>query len=190
MPVVRSASLHTIEDASHVFEQVGSLDYYTLKKARTIHGMCVGNKYNRATVEMFASWNPGTLIIEGGNDMTTNNQRTITLVTIPQEVADAIKSCRKSFASNATIIEYTNTRYTSERLVALRTIPMDTLLSALVNGYVVEKSAEELAHDAIRTRYLYLKHNADNGNNYAKDANSETVRTLDTLDIKIEGVNA
>lgn len=75
--------------------------------------------------------------------------------------------------------------------ITMQTIPFDTLLSALVNGYVVEKSAEELereAHDKIRMSY---EHRSWPTANIADQAYMEGVEvTLNTLGIKIEGVNA
>lgn len=118
----------------------------------------------------------------------SSNNCIITLPTIPRQVADAIESCREQGANNATILEYRSIRYTSERLVALRTIPFDTLMSALVNGYTVEKSAEELAHERIRHRYEMTKRHADD--QYLHGCLNGIDFALNTLGIKIEGVNA
>jgi predicted sugar kinase len=193
MNVVKSASKSDIESASNVFESAGA-GMYTLIKSRNVYGMYVGRTYDRTTAVAFASLNKGTLIIEGGYDMSTEssvNQRTITLVTIPQEVSDAIEWARITDGDSAGIIRRIESPYYSGyHTDALRSIPFETLLSAIVNGYLIEKSAEELAHDAIRTRYLYLKHNAESGNIYAREAYTEMVRTLNTLGIKITEVNA
>lgn len=114
----------------------------------------------------------------------------ITLPTIPREVAEAIETARKQGVCNATIIDVRNDDHNIMDVSRgdLRLIPFDTLLSALVNGYTVEKSAEELAHDKIRRVFerrsfpvALLPDRAYIGG----------IRfTLDTLGIKIEGVNA
>lgn len=110
------------------------------------------------------------------------NQRTVTLPTIPKEVADAIENFRKSNFADESIIAVAGISET------LRLIPTATLLSALVNGYVVEKSAEELvreAYDNIRKEYVYRPHSW-----YYDGRADGIVFTLHTLGIKIEGVNA
>lgn len=120
------------------------------------------------------------------------NQRTVTLPTIPKEVADAIEYYRKGGAGNAQVIEYASIRYTSKEAKALRSVSVDTIMSALVNGYVVEKSAEELAHDKIRSSFIH--HETGGGEDVTEDICYGYMRgvleTLNTLDIKIEGVNA
>jgi len=195
MNVVKSASSSDIESARYVFKRTG-YDEYLVIKSRDVNCVhAIGATYSRIAAEAFAKKHNGTLIIEGGNDMkpeSTVNQRTITLQTIPQEVADAIEWARKRDGDTDGIVRHAvdTFNYVGPQTEVLRSIPFETLLSALVNGYVIEKSAEELAHDAIRTRYLYLKHNADNGGTYAREAASETIKTLNILGIKIEGVNA
>lgn len=117
-----------------------------------------------------------------------DNQVTVTLPTIPKEVADAIEHYRKGGATNAQVIEYASIRYTSNEAKALRSVSVDTIMSALVNGYVVEKSAEELereAHDDIRHAYRL-----PTGTEAAEGFNEGIKFTLNKLGIKIEGVNA
>jgi hypothetical protein len=122
---------------------------------------------------------------------------------IPREVAEAIEFFRKPIEgsppyTNAQIIHIANGKiYTSSYEAALLSIPIDTLLAALVNGYTVEKSAEELAeeaekvaHDKIRKRYEYLRSNAKGGNEHAQTAAEEIRDILDVLNVKITEVNA
>lgn len=194
MNVVKSASASDIDSADYVFKQSGTIDCYTLIKARYSYGLHVGKTYARATAVDFASINPGTLIIEGGHAVSTEstlNQRTITLVTIPQEVADAIVSLRKLGWGNVELTKAAvNGNYAGEYTsvivgYASPNFNLETLLSALVNGYTIEKSAEQLAHDAIRKVYEYPSEEK-----YARGFNAGVGFTLDKLGIKIEGVNA
>ncbi|PAD72392.1 hypothetical protein [Paenibacillus campinasensis] len=122
-----------------------------------------------------------------------DNQIAVTLPTIPKEVADAIETARKQGACNGTIIDVRNDDFTLAGVsgAVLRLISLDTLLSALINGYAVEKSAEELereAHAAIREMYRY---HTTGVTDEEDDAYADGVLdTLNTLGIKIEGVNA
>ena len=85
-----------------------------------------------------------------------SNTVTITLPTIPRQVAEVIERLREINGYNNAGILRLATR-TGGALhndtVMPNTIPFDTLLSALVNGYTVEKSAEELAHEKLRKAY-------------------------------------
>lgn len=121
-----------------------------------------------------------------------DNQVTVTLPTIPKEVADAIEAARKQGACNGTIIDVRDGDFTLAGVsgAVLRLISLDTLLSALVNGYTVEKSAEELereAHDRIRQFYRY--HTTDVTDEEDEAYADGVLDTLNTLGIKIEGVN-
>ncbi|WP_054958436.1 hypothetical protein [Paenibacillus dakarensis] len=128
--------------------------------------------------------------------MSNENQRntaTITLPTIPRQVAEAIERIRTQHPDLCDVIElaldaqegYPHTP------PEFRVIPFDTLMSALVNGYTVEKSAEELereAHNAIRESFDYHTTGfTDDGDDAYVDG---MLDTLNTLGIKIEGVNA
>lgn len=118
----------------------------------------------------------------------------VKLPVIPKEVADAIETARKQGACSGTIIDVFTDEYTLPGVsgAVLRQVPLDTLLSALVNGYTIEKSAEELereAHDKIRENYTQLRKDAIYGS--YRDGLSDGIKyTLDTLGIKIEEVNA
>lgn len=118
------------------------------------------------------------------NEIATLNQRTITLVTIPQEVAHVINDLRYDECDTAYISELAlrSGGGVPSATLTLQSIPFDTLLSALVNGYTVEKSAEELAHDRIRDQYTQRECVGAFANGIAY--------TLDTLGIKISEVNA
>lgn len=115
------------------------------------------------------------------------NQRTVTLPTIPKEVADAIENFRNSNFADDSIIAAARVSET------LRLIPAGTLLSALVNGFVVEKSAEELeceTHDIIREKHAEHDLRALDYEEYSGGFADGIEFTLNTLGIKIEGVNA
>ena len=123
----------------------------------------------------------------------SENKRTITLPTIPRQVAETIERLRNfNEYTNANITELaTRTGGALHRdTVTLRTIPFDTLLAALVNGYTVEKSSEELereAHDLIRKEYRYHARSSFGEDNAYAEGMCDT---LNHLGIKIEGVNA
>lgn len=114
------------------------------------------------------------------------NQRTVTLPTIPREVADAIENFRKSNFSDESIIAVATVSET------LRLVPSSTLISALVNGYVIEKTAEDMEremHDKIRDKYVRFRDRATYLS-YSDGVADGIKATLQTLGIKIEGVNA
>ena len=125
----------------------------------------------------------------------SENQRNVTLPVIPRQIAETIERLREINGYNNAGILRLATR-TGGALhndtVMLNTIPFDILLaSALVNGYTVEKSAEELereAHDEIRDSFAYRTSGlADDEDDAYVDG---MMFTLNTLGIKIEGVNA
>jgi|GEM_PF-6305178 len=126
--------------------------------------------------------------------------------TLPRAVADAIERKRAGSIefpawSNADFIEaYLHGIGETQR--ALRTIPVDTLMAALINGYEVEKSAEELAEEARQRTKERIRLKRDEWMykvRYARDS-SEVFRHLSFIDgmkyvlnelgEKIPGVNA
>ena len=121
----------------------------------------------------------------------SENQRTITLPTIPRQVAELIEEYRRedeypAWENDRIIAEVLSDMHIDNH--PLRSIPFDTLLSALVNGYTVEKSAEELereAHCRIRLHY-----DMERDTEWAVGYCNGIEFTLATLGIKIEGVNA
>jgi len=119
-----------------------------------------------------------------------DNQVTVTLLSIPKEVADAIESLRSERMTNSRICAYHlgTGPYDKKLTQTLRSIAFDTLLSALINGYAVEKFAEEMeqeAYDNIRWAY-----EVPTATEAAEGFNEGNKFTLNTLGIKIEGVNA
>ncbi|WP_068616485.1 hypothetical protein [Paenibacillus tuaregi] len=67
----------------------------------------------------------------------------------------------------------------------MQTIPFDTLLATLVNGYERELTEEERAYAAIREEYAELS-----DTEFAEGYDAGIEFTLNTLGIKIGGVNA
>jgi hypothetical protein len=176
----------TKESASHVFERQPDGTYRYTKGYPNIHAT-VGHTYTREYVTGFARNYTGTLIIEGGdvnmNESATLNQRTITLVTIPKEVAELIGSMRTAeYTSDEIIRCATQDGGVRAYYEILRSIPFDTLLSVLVNGYVIERSAKELAHDKIRDQFTQREGVGAYGNGI--------LFAINTLGIKITEVNA
>lgn len=118
---------------------------------------------------------------------------------IPREVADAIESFRKDGWENVRIISIAtgNGMGVTQRASAIKAYAgghFDTLLAALVNGYDVERSAEELAHDKIRERYMehfgrerYAGHITESRVAQAYMDGMKFV--LNTLKIDVKGVN-
>lgn len=108
---------------------------------------------------------------------------------IPQRVADAIESFREhGFPSNENIIKVAHDRgaAVTPRLVAIRSIPFDTLLAALVNGYEREVTPEQLTHEKILRQYVQHRDRTtyDTGYRYGVEM------ALNALGIAIDGVNA
>ena len=120
--------------------------------------------------------------------------------TVPAEVADAIEYFRNRGGglpawSNENILDHViNSAARSSNIAALRTIPFDTLLAALVNGYEREKTGEEY----VRNLYEGLGREAEaarvivgaDGGACALRARRAIECTLNALGIRIEGVNA
>ena len=80
--------------------------------------------------------------------------RNQTKVTIPDAVADEIETYRSAGVSNSAIIsDVLDGNNTESYVETLRSIPFDTLLSALVNGYEREKTEEEITHGRIKETY-------------------------------------
>jgi hypothetical protein len=128
------------------------------------------------------------------NEVSTIGKRVI----IPHNVADAIESFRASTLpyTTAKIVAITqNEEYAWINAAALRTIPFDTLLAALVNGYEREKTPEEIAEEEwelteerIRTEYQFRKGSEPTA--YERGLMHGIEYTLDALGISISEVNA
>lgn len=110
---------------------------------------------------------------------------------IPAEVADAIEQFRAAREDNESIIyRVLNDGTAYQPVASLRSIPFDTLLAALVNGYereMTEEEAREKAYGKIRTTFEGMPEPGDAWDDGCKHG---IIYALDTLGIKIEGVNA
>lgn len=118
---------------------------------------------------------------------------------VPRNVAEAIERLRSNPAplSNEIILRIASWRapsaFDGQSADAIRSIPFDTLLAVLVNGYEVEKSP----HEQIRARYEYYKGKLELRLTLYEDEYSIGIRgmrdiefVLNTLGIEISGVNA
>jgi hypothetical protein len=120
------------------------------------------------------------------------NQRTVTLPTIPKEVADSIENLRhfRGLTDGAIISIATRTGGgISEASTTLQTIPLDVLIAALVNGYVVEKSEEERRESAVKREWLdrdRRRHRSEYCDGFADGIEF----VLGEFSVEIEGVNA
>jgi hypothetical protein len=117
-------------------------------------------------------------------------------VILPKEVSKALETIKYNGYNTRDILRMIHVdnivgRYDSD-IATLKQYAVrdtDTLLTALVNGYEVEKSPE----DKVREYYELAKNCAEiyalKGHKF--DAEQYAIKkTLDLLDIKIEGVNA
>ena len=118
-------------------------------------------------------------------------------VILPKSVAEAIETMRSKGVSNYGIID-NSSRYPTSRSEETvwrwafgesRTGNPDLLMSALVNGYEIEKSPEE------KLREYYEDHvkdeiSGDYDRKFTGEATTKAiVDTLDILGITIEGIN-
>jgi hypothetical protein len=140
----------------------------------------------------------------GGNNMSAINA---IKPTIPNDVADAIESFRKDGNGNANMLRLVidpPIAHTSRRCALIQTIPFDTLLAALVNGYEREQTAEQIAEAAVKAvhaelKRVYLKKRQDArlargegwmGDDWRLTAYADGIKfALDTLGVKITEVN-
>lgn len=108
--------------------------------------------------------------------------------TIPAEVADLIENMHKAGITNQ---EMTRIAQGSTLVPVyhdiLSSIPFDTLLAALVNGYEREKPPEDARHVELRKEYAWR-----NGcvSEYSIGMADGIRYAVAMLDVKIEGVNA
>lgn len=111
-------------------------------------------------------------------------------VTVPAEVARAISLMRKEGATNYEIIHRANGAIITEPDVVLRRWAFgedapanpDILMSALVVGYEIEKSPEEM----LREYYEEFSRFPDD---YEAGVLEGIYKTLDILGVTIEGIN-
>lgn len=115
-------------------------------------------------------------------------------VTLPREVAEAIEYFRKKGYSNSRIMNIALTGGVgAEEITLVGFEDKDTLMSALVNGYEIEKSPEDKVreyYDSVLNR-LYTEGLDDQERRSVLESEAcGILRTLDLLEIKIPGVNA
>lgn len=115
--------------------------------------------------------------------------------TIPVEVADAIEELRVRADSESILYSVLNDPTAGISVDALRTIPFDTLLAALVNGYGRELTEEQKRAESERElARTYENHRGGIGlYNTAEedDAFADGIEhALDVIGVKIDGVNA
>lgn len=127
--------------------------------------------------------------------------------TIPRQVAKAIERLRSAGADNQAFMDYVVQGGVSPSAQEIRAFALDnfdTLLAALVNGYEIEKTADEVAeeerqaaHKRIAASYSARRRDAAYFQTYLPAAGgrsrgyAEGIKfTINELGIKIEGVNA
>jgi hypothetical protein len=120
------------------------------------------------------------------------SEATIKPVTIPHEVADAIEILRSAGRDNESLIyEVINpTRGYNDTLTHLRSIPFDTLMRALLDGYERELTEEEAREQAYAyLRMMYACHYDEACEAYSDGYCDGVEYTLNTLGIVIPGIN-
>lgn len=118
-----------------------------------------------------------------------------TKVKLPREVAEAIEELRKNYGENAPYDLPQIYSLSSERKVCRiiddyhRMNPKE-YFSALVNGYEVEKSPEELeAERKENVREYYEKFSEPSVGRFVESEQYVIAKTLNLLGITIEGIN-
>lgn len=112
------------------------------------------------------------------------------VVTIPSNVADEIEGYRKVGVGNAYILADVLDEDNSDTYVeTLRSIPFDTLLSALVNGYVREKTEAE-RHAEVLAFYRSIDEMYSISPDVRTGIKAGIHDTLKMLGINIEGVRS
>lgn len=116
--------------------------------------------------------------------------------TIPAEVADLIENMRKAGATNQqmTRVAQGNTQVAVYHEI-LSSIPFDTLLAAMVNGYERELTEEQKRAESERELVLSYENHRGGIGRYttgeADDAFADGIEyALDMIGVQIEGVNA
>ncbi|MBA9027586.1 hypothetical protein [Peribacillus huizhouensis] len=114
-------------------------------------------------------------------------------ITLPKDVATAVEELRKDGFNNSGIIiaivfEEAFEHKDLETVRSYYHSYPDDILTALVNGYQVEKSGEEKVREYYE-RYAACKFtDGSYCDGYEDGVSAAVVRTLDLLGIKIEGV--
>jgi hypothetical protein len=140
-----------------------------------------------------------------------NISETPLVPTMPRQVAEAIEYLRNNGWRDCDLV-CTNEFLDTEHLpcvpaghngrpiadyLAQSAGNLVTYAAAIVNGYEVEKSAEELAegerrrrHDRFRTLYCTVRDRRGAGSDFFDAYSLGVSQTLSALEIEIEGVNA
>lgn len=104
-------------------------------------------------------------------------------IIVKKEVADAIESRRS--LSNYTFSDFMKARLTSPGFNRdaniLNTIPIQDLARILLDGYEIEKDPHEIVREVYNSSFI--------PDNYINTFNSGLLFALDTLGIKVKGVN-
>lgn len=116
-------------------------------------------------------------------------------VTVTKEVAKAIEYRRSIEGGGYNFDKFMQVKTARfnfcEPVEALNAVPIETLASALINGYEVEKSPEENVreyYNVLKLREEYLEKSGVHGGQHRQGWLS-VEETLNILGIKIEGVN-
>lgn len=110
-------------------------------------------------------------------------------VIIPSNVADEIENSRKFGATNGDIIgDVLDPKVDDQQTEVLRSVPFDTLLSALVNGYVREKTEAE-RHAELLGEYLNVTTYADLDDEQAMGIAVGIRNAIGILGVTVAGIN-
>jgi hypothetical protein len=120
----------------------------------------------------------------------------VTRVTLPREVAEAIGDLRNKGWRNTYLMRIPFTSSvsgTSSDIIRQYAVDnLETYMSALVNGYEIEKSPEDKVREYYEEIREVFKSTIDGSydEEYLRGIMHGVVKTLNLLDIKIPGVNA
>lgn len=122
---------------------------------------------------------------------------TVEKVRVPKEVKEILDEMRYKYENVGIILAFTGS--VNEKIQILRDhfADCDELMEALVLGYELEKTPEEIRDDKLREEYQRqgrrMFSNASEGKTteaeYFKWSRAGFVRALDIAGIKVEGVN-
>ncbi|WP_060210224.1 hypothetical protein [Sporosarcina koreensis] len=102
-------------------------------------------------------------------------------ITVTREVAEALAECERNYISTDITLLLHAQRGLTGKYAPLQTLTIGDLAAAMINGYEVEKTPEEMV------REYYGEYDGTYGDIYRRRG----IRTtLDMLGIKVEGVNA
>ncbi|WP_056683702.1 hypothetical protein [Cytobacillus solani] len=114
-------------------------------------------------------------------------------VTLPREVAEAIEMYLGEFGKKTLLYTFCNPKTFgwTPKYSAFHKLDLDTLMSALVNGYEIEKSPEEKVREYLNETER-CRVNADTSSHYQffRGRTEGVIVTLNLLGIQIEGINA